>query len=85
MKECSCQSESARNAIGLRQLDEFILRASTRTLSVSAMAFQDAWSLDLERARDCCIHVAFPDGRLIPFCLRNLTGSTGQSLYSGEL
>jgi uncharacterized radical SAM superfamily Fe-S cluster-containing enzyme len=45
------------------------------------MAFMDAWTLDLERARGCCIHVAVPDGRLIPFCLYNLTAADGTALY----
>jgi uncharacterized radical SAM superfamily Fe-S cluster-containing enzyme len=45
------------------------------------MAFQDAWNLDLERLKDCCIHVAAPDGRLVPFCAYNLTSSRGESLY----
>lgn len=62
-------------------LDDFIMLARQRTLSVSAMAFQDAWNLDLDRVRDCCIHVVAPDGRLVPFCLYNLTGEGGQRLY----
>ncbi|MCF8035185.1 MAG: radical SAM protein [Desulfarculaceae bacterium] len=62
-------------------LDEFITLARQRTLSVSAMAFQDAWNLDLERVRDCCIHQVAPDGRRVPFCLYNLTSASGQRLY----
>jgi 7,8-dihydro-6-hydroxymethylpterin dimethyltransferase len=62
-------------------LDAFIQRARTHLLSVSAMAFQDAWNLDLERVRDCCIHVMAPDTRLVPFCLYNLTASDGRRLY----
>ncbi len=62
-------------------LETFCHRARTHTLSVSAMAFQDAWTLDLERLRGCCIHVAHPDGRLIPFCAYNLTGRDGRRLY----
>lgn len=62
-------------------LDQFIALARQRTLSVSAMAFQDVWNLDMDRVRDCCIHVVAPDGRLIPFCLYNLTSSRGRSLY----
>jgi uncharacterized radical SAM superfamily Fe-S cluster-containing enzyme len=65
-------------------LAAFISRARTHTLSVSAMAFQDAWNIDLERVRDCCIHVMAPDHRLIPFCLYNLTGSDGRRLYRQE-
>jgi hypothetical protein len=66
---------------GPMTLDAFIVRARTRTLSVSAMAFQDGWNVDLERVRDCCIHVFSPDGRLIPFCLYNLTDAQGRGLY----
>jgi uncharacterized radical SAM superfamily Fe-S cluster-containing enzyme len=45
------------------------------------MAFQDAWNLDLDRVRDCCIHQLAPDGRLVPFCLYNLTAADGRRLY----
>jgi uncharacterized radical SAM superfamily Fe-S cluster-containing enzyme len=62
-------------------LDAFIQRARTHMLSVSAMAFQDVWNLDLERVRDCCIHVMAPDNRLVPFCLYNLTSCRGERLY----
>ncbi|MHC1698613.1 MAG: radical SAM (seleno)protein TrsS [Geobacteraceae bacterium] len=72
---CECDSES---------LDGFLERVRTRLLSVSAMAFQDVWNLDLERTRDCCIHVVAPDGRMIPFCLYNLTSLSGERLYRGH-
>jgi len=62
-------------------LDAFIQRARSHTFSISAMAFQDAWSVALDRVRDCCIHVMSPDGRLIPFCLYNLTAADGRHLY----
>lgn len=52
-----------------------------RRFTLSAMAFQDALSLDVERVRGCCIHVVAPDGRLIPFCLYNLTSFDNVSLY----
>jgi 7,8-dihydro-6-hydroxymethylpterin dimethyltransferase len=62
-------------------LDNFISRARTHTFSISAMAFQDVWSVDLERVRDCCIHVMAPDGHLVPFCAYNLTDVHGHALY----
>jgi hypothetical protein len=62
-------------------LDRFLRRARSHTFAISAMAFQDAWSLNLERLRGCCIHVAQPDGRLIPFCSFNLTARDGRSLH----
>lgn len=49
--------------------------------TLSAMFFQDALSLDLDRVRGCCIHVVADDGRLIPFCLYNLTSEQGIPLY----
>ena len=49
------------------------------------MAFQDALSLDEERVRGCCIHVVRPDGRMIPFCLHNLTSTEGRMLYPQRL
>lgn len=74
---CGCQS-------GMDELDIFLERKRTHTFCISAMAFQDAWTLDLERLRDCCIHVASPDGRLVPFCAYNLTDRHGRSLYRGQ-
>jgi len=62
-------------------LDFFLKRSRNHLLGVSAMAFQDVWNLDLERVRDCCIHVMAPDSRLVPFCLYNLTSTAGKGLY----
>ncbi len=61
--------------------DVFLARTKTHTFCISGMAFQDAWNLDLERLRDCCIHTVSPDGRLIPFCAYNLTNQRGESLH----
>ncbi len=61
--------------------DEFIERRRTHTFCVSGMAFQDAWTLDLERLRDCKVHIASPNGKLVPFCAYNLTSQSGQALY----
>jgi uncharacterized radical SAM superfamily Fe-S cluster-containing enzyme len=62
-------------------LSRFLARANSHTFQISAMAFQDAWSLNLERLQGCCIHVAQADGRLIPFCSFNLTARNGTSLH----
>ncbi len=65
--------------------DRFLADAATaRRFTLSAMAFQDAWTLDLERTRGCCIHVATEDSRLVPFCLYNLTASDGRTLAHGR-
>lgn len=65
---------------GLEAFDVFLERQSHR-LSLSGMAFQDSWTLDLDRLRQCHIHVAQSDGRVVPFCAYNLTDTDGRSLY----
>jgi uncharacterized radical SAM superfamily Fe-S cluster-containing enzyme len=68
----------------LDALDTFIREAEQlerETLAISGMAFQDAWTLDLERLSRCYIHIVNPDGALIPFCAYNLTSQGGRSLY----
>lgn len=72
---------TASPQLSLGGWDAFLARAKTHTFCISGMAFQDAWTLDLERLRDCCIHVLSPDGRLVPFCAYNLTARDGRSLY----
>lgn len=62
-------------------LDAFLDRVNNYSLSVSGMAFQDVWNLDLERLRECFIHVVSPDARIIPFCAYNLTDRHGMPLY----
>jgi len=66
---------------GLGEWEAFLERVKSHSLSISGMAFQDAWNLDLERLRDCCIHVATRDGRLVPFCAYNLTDAGGKSIH----
>ena len=63
------------------ELDRFLSRLKTHQFAISCMAFQDVWNVDLERIQDCCIHIFSPDGRMIPFCMYNLTDARGQSLY----
>jgi uncharacterized radical SAM superfamily Fe-S cluster-containing enzyme len=65
----------------LLSLDDFLATAHSRTFSVSAMAFQDVWNLDLERVQQCCIHILTVDRRLVPFCLYNVTAVDGRALY----
>lgn len=66
-------------------LEGMAYRLRHNRFSVSAMAFQDCWSLDLERLKNCYIHVVSPDGRLIPFCAYNLTSADGRPLYRPKL
>jgi tetraether lipid synthase len=70
-----------QGGISLGEWEVLLERASSHMLCISGMAFQDVWNIDLERLKDCCIHVVAADGRLIPFCAYNLTDSAGRSLY----
>lgn len=82
---CSSQGveDGRQSGINTSSLDQFLERISEYTLAISGMAFQDAWTLDLERLRECKIHVVSPDKRIIPFCAYNLTTRNGKSLYRG--
>ena len=73
-----CVSDSPSG--GPMRLDDFLDRARSHTFTVSAMAFQDAWTMDLERLRDCCIHVLDPRRGLVPFCAYNVTAVDGRGL-----
>ena len=61
--------------------DEFIAIRQNTTLAISGMAFQDAYTMDLNRLRRCYIHIVSQDGRLIPFCSCNLSANDGKTLY----
>ncbi|WP_420323217.1 radical SAM (seleno)protein TrsS [Lacrimispora amygdalina] len=61
--------------------DMILQKIQRNSFSISAMAFQDAWNVNLERIKDCCIHVVTGDLRLIPFCMYHLTNTEGRSLY----
>ncbi|MTI57775.1 radical SAM (seleno)protein TrsS [Geosporobacter ferrireducens] len=78
-KEDHLQEKS--NTVEMQGWDEILNRIHNHSFSISAMAFQDVWNVDLERVKDCCIHVVNPDGRLIPFCLYNLSDIEGRYLY----
>jgi 7,8-dihydro-6-hydroxymethylpterin dimethyltransferase len=60
---------------------DLLERAQSHTLCISGMVFQDAWNVDLERLQRCCIHVATPGKKLVPFCAYYMTGSDGRRLY----
>jgi len=62
-------------------LDVFLQEVTTRSFTISAMAFQDAENIDLERLRGCCISILAHNGRLVPFCAYNLTSRDGKTLY----
>lgn len=76
---------SASPSSGADGFSRFLAQAGAeQRFTLSSMAFQDALSLDLDRVRGCCIHVVRSDGRMIPFCLHNLTASNGTRLYGEQ-
>ena len=50
-------------------------------LSIVIMDYMDAWTMDIQRLRECSMTVAMPDGRAIPFCSYHLTNSAGERVY----
>jgi len=61
--------------------DEFLNRMRENSFTLTGMAFQDALTLDTERVRRCRVQSLTNDGRLIPFCLYNITDFDGNYLY----
>lgn len=72
---------AGKSSASLGGWDSVLERARTHSFCISGMAFQDVWNIDLERLKDCCIHVVHSDGRLIPFCAYNLTDAQGRPVY----
>ena len=52
--------------------DAFLYRLRHESLTLSAMAFQDAGNLNLERLHSCSLHV-YDRGKIKPFCAKYLT------------
>lgn len=50
-------------------------------LSIVCMDYMDAWTMDIQRLRECSMTVAMPDGRAIPFCSYHLTNTAGERVY----
>jgi len=44
--------------------------STDQIMTVSVHSFQDPWTLDVQRVKKCCIHVAEPD-RIVPLCAYN--------------
>lgn len=62
-KSCCCEEEP----IDITSMEGFLKRAKSHGFTITSMAFQDAGNLDIERLRQCSLHV-YKDGKKIPFC-----------------
>jgi hypothetical protein len=72
------QGETAAEDLGF--LGKAYQEVASRGLAISCMPFQDAWTIDLNRLRNCCLHVATPDGNITPFCAYYLTSAGGKRI-----
>jgi len=52
--------------------------------SIGCHGLQDIWNIDLNRIKKCCVHELTIEGKLVPFCLFNVTGQRGETLYRGR-
>lgn len=52
--------------------DTFLYQVRNRSLTLSAMAFQDAMNLNIERLHRCSLHV-YDEGSIQPFCAKYLS------------
>jgi uncharacterized radical SAM superfamily Fe-S cluster-containing enzyme len=51
----------------LADMEQFAARVKSHGFTITAMAFQDAATLDIARLRQCSLHV-FEEGKHVPFC-----------------
>ncbi len=65
--------------------NSFYSRLLAYNLTITCMAFQEVWTVDLNRLRGCCLQVMTPDKRIVPFCANYLTSTSGERLYPGPL
>ena len=81
----AAKPEPDGSGVRVDSLDAFLAQGRRASFSISGMAFQDVWNIDLERVRECFIHVVAPGSRLVPFCAYNVTDVLGRSLYRPRL
>jgi uncharacterized radical SAM superfamily Fe-S cluster-containing enzyme len=64
-EESCCRADPAE--LNLADMEQFAARVKSHGFTITAMAFQDAATLDIARLRQCSLHV-FEEGRHVPFC-----------------
>ena len=70
--DCCCDDDDCCCEEDLDTFDGFLNGIRKHGFTLSAMVFQDAMNLDLERLRRCSLHV-YDNGVLKPFCARYLS------------
>ena len=66
------EPKPAADLSGEMDFDTFLYRVRHQSLLLSAMAFQDAMNLNIERLHRCSLHV-YDKGKILPFCVRYLS------------
>jgi hypothetical protein len=66
------QPQQTKGELDMTDMDTFISRGRTHAFTITAMAFQDRYNLDIERLRVCSLHV-WHNGKAIPFCARYIS------------
>lgn len=69
----AANASGASDTADIPDFDTFLARVAANGFTVTGMAFQDAYNLDMERLRRCSLHV-YDNGRIVPFCAKYLTG-----------
>ena len=68
---CCCGADTGEpcgeSPLDMTNMEVFLDRAKSHGFTITSMAFQDAGNLDIERLRQCSLHV-YKDGKHIPFC-----------------
>jgi uncharacterized radical SAM superfamily Fe-S cluster-containing enzyme len=70
-KDCCCGGDDVHT------FDGFLNRIKSHGFTITCMAFQDCYNLDIERLRQCSSHV-YKGGRLIPLCANYLSSECGE-------
>jgi 7,8-dihydro-6-hydroxymethylpterin dimethyltransferase len=69
------QAVNVSGNVDIRDMEVFLNRIKSHGFTVTAMAFQDAGTIDFSRLRNCSFHV-YDKGRFVPFCSYYLSGWT---------
>ena len=67
--------------------DAAVEEIALRVKRFSVKSFMDAWTLNVERLQQCCVHVTSTDGQAnpvrVPFCARQLFGGLRRTTSAG--
>jgi len=55
--------------VDVTDMEGFVKRIKSHGFTITSMAFQDAYSVDVDRLKHCSLHI-YADGKIMPFCLR---------------